>query len=208
MRKYARRFTVLALVVSVVASCAFLSLVLVGGMWLQTYHVLTQETLVAEVIISARQTDQHGEYANVVYQPVEDTSALAYIFSPQHTQNRGNSQDFKIYGDTLHIGGPMIKLHTGLLLFNFENIYKVGVIFGRYNLDPDLERSKAVNSSYDINGGIDETWRDLAVHINEFPRNLLFDTTQVSTPGVFIESRPVKYQLFITPTGFLWRKTN
>ncbi|MCA9378809.1 hypothetical protein KC640_00110, partial [Candidatus Dojkabacteria bacterium] len=68
------------------------------------------------------------------------------------------------------------------------------------------ERTKEVNSSYDLNGGIDSTWRDLASNIDVFPRNIFFDTTQISTPGVFFQNTAKEYELYITPSGFLWRE--
>lgn len=196
------------LITLLVLTCLILTGILLGGSWLSSYQVFTEKKLVANVTVSAKQQDENGEYANIIYQPINDTAATNYLFSPVHVVNNGDRQDFKIYGDSVHIGGPIIKLHDNLILFNFQTIYKVGAIFGKYNLDAEHEQRKTVASNYELNGGIDGTWKDSADHIDEFPRNMFFVATQISTPGVIFEDSAKEYAVYITDAGFAWEEAN
>jgi hypothetical protein len=105
------------------------------ALFLQTFFALTREIPVAEVVMSPLQSDADGEYIQIEFTPYSYQSALLHVFNPQtdtNTPQPGKTQIYKVYGDTVAVRGPLIKLHPGLLILNFENIYKLALIEGEY----------------------------------------------------------------------------
>jgi hypothetical protein len=111
---------------------------------------------------------------------------------------------FKVYGDTLHVGGPIIKFYDHLALLNFKTIFKVSKLYGRYNSDNQMELNKGVNSSFDLNGGIEPFRFTLSDHYTSWPFNMFVHTIEFSDSGIFASSQSKSYNLYIRPTGFLW----
>src|SRR5690606_20051587 len=104
-----------------------------------------------------------------------------------------------------HIGGPILRFYDHLVLINFKTVYKVGTIYGRYNFDNQKELNRKVISSFELNGGVDATWRDISERIDQWPYNMFADLTNISTPGLEISrSRARSYNLYMTVNGFLW----
>ncbi len=195
------------LVIIFLVACIVSGVFVFFGSWLHTYNAFTDKTLVAEVTVSQFKQDENGEYIDVTYKPIVEQSALAALFTTNAPSAQpGSSQSFKIYGDTVHIGGPIVKFYDSLVLFNFKTIYKVGKIYGRYNLDNNLEINRKVPASFDLNGGIDTTWQTINDNIKNWPYNLAFETTDISAPGVFASKSggDKVYNFFMTNTGFLW----
>jgi len=205
--------TIFSLVLLIIFLVACFGLVTVGyfAAWLQTYKAFTDKTLVAEVTISESKKDDKGSYADVKFTPYQTQSALNTLFSQNNQPVKGDSQSYKLYGDTIYVGGPIIKFKDSLILFNFKTIYKLGKIYARYDLDNSLEQARTpdIASSYDINGGYTD-WKYL--HDNYVSNNIIgdvyrdfIDTTQISSAGMFVDNKPHTYQVFMTTTGFLWQ---
>ncbi len=202
---------------SLVLVCVFLvvclSLIVLGysAAWLHTYHAFTAKSPVAEVTISAQKQDAKGQYVDVTFTPLQTQSALLTAIAPNNTTDKKEeSVSYKLYGDVVYIGGPIVKFKDELILFNFKTIYKIGKIYARYDLDNDKERARTpdIASTYDINGGFAD-WKN--IHDNLTSDTLLgnilrffIDTTQVSSPGMFTNNRQSRYTLYITNTGFQW----
>jgi len=197
----------LLLVIVFLVACIVVSVIGLLGAWMHTYNAFTSKTLVAEVIVSQLKEDEVGQYIDVTYKPVQQQSALAALFvsAPSNNQTSGE-QSFKVYGDTVHIGGPIVKFYDHLILFNFKTIYKVGKIYGRYNLDNEKEINRKAPASFDLNGGIDETWQTLNDNIDKWPYNMFFQTTEISTPGMFASKSAGQhtYNIYMTVLGFSW----
>ncbi len=213
----------LVLIIVFVVVCFFISIAGYTGLWLQTYKAFTQKTLVAEVTISELKKDDgqgpqgKGEYADVNVTMIQSESALAKIFGVKTSEpEKGNTKSYKLYGDVVYLGGPIVKFKDELTLINFKTIYKVAKVFSRYDLDNTKEINKSAEvlaqSSYDINGGYAD-WK--SIHDNLTSDNLVgslyrlvLDTTQVSEPGMFISNKSLTYNFYITNTGFLWELKN
>lgn len=209
--------TIISLVLFIFFLIACFLLVTVGfiGAWLHTYRVLTSKTPVAQVVISEQREDENGPYAVVQYTPIQAESALSRLFFTSGDDNDeiGETQEYKLYGDTVHIGGPIVKFEDELILFNFKTIYKVSKIFARYNIDNELEINRNEEqqqmSSYDLNGGIDSTWKDIHEDLGDGSLkgtvyNWFIDATQLDVPGQFVASEEREYTLYLTNSGFLW----
>ena len=215
MKSTSKLILSLVLVIVFLLACGLvLSLGFVGA-WLHTYRAFTERKPVAQVTLSEQKEDEFGKYVEVEYKPVDEDSALVSFITgePQSSDDFSDSQNFKLYGDTVHVGGPMIKFRDELILFNFDSIYKVGKIFSRYNIDNEAEinrnETQMKNSSFDLNGGIDSNWKN--VHDNLTQDNLegrlyreIIDTTQLDVPGQFVSNKPLTYTLYITNNGFIW----
>jgi hypothetical protein len=209
------------IIVSLVLFSLFLIVCLVltiGGyttLLLRTYSVFTQREPVAEVTISEMKEDSYGEYADVYLKvSKKENTALSYIFGAPSTPETVTDTDeysFKVYGDTVHLSGPIIKFHNGLIFINFQTIFKLGQVYGRYNFDNQKEQNRPDEafSSFEINGGISD-WQN----VFEWYQNdgglwgrvtrLLVDSMQISSEGQAITSQPQKYTVFMTNEGFLW----
>lgn len=185
-----------------------------AGFWLHTYKVFTAKTPVAEVIISEMKSDEAGSYADVELIQLTSRSALNNLFNstPIVSFNDEKKSQFKVYGDSIYVGGPIVKFKDELTLLNFRTVYKLGKLYGRYDLDNEQETSKPTDaqeqSSYDLNGGYGE-WKTVFDHYSsedlfgQFIRTFVA-STQISTAGVFVQNHSQRYLIFITNTGFLW----
>ncbi len=215
MKSTSKLILSLFLIIFFLVACGMVMSVGFVGAWMHTYKAFTKKTPVAEITISQQKKDEFGDYADVVYKPIKVESALSQFIAPKEadSDNFEKEHTFKLYGDTIHLGGPIIKFRDELVLLNFDSIYKIGKIFSRYNIDNEKELNKnetqIKNSSFDINGGIDENWK--TVHENLTADNLkgqiirLFvDTTQLDVPGQFVSNRDLTYTLYVTNSGFLW----
>lgn len=215
MKNATKIITSLLLIIIFLLACgAMLSIGFVGA-WLHTYRVLTDRRPVAEITISELKEDDLGQYMDVTYKPIKEESALVALIAPDDSEDVEFEQEqtFKLYGDTVHIGGPMVKFNDGLILVNFKTIYKVGKIFSRYNIDNEKEINKTPEmqkkSSYDINGGIDSNWQSVHDKLTENSLRgkiyrIFVDTTQLDVPGQFASNREQTYTLYITNNGFVW----
>lgn len=211
MKKYLKIIISLILLIVFLITCFFVFTFGYIGFWLHTYNVFTKKTPVAEITISALKQDEKGSYAIVDLQIIKGQSALSSIFVNDLNYRENIKEQYKLYGDTIYIGGPIIKFHDNLILFNFETVYKIGKIFSRYELDKEKEKERSIQtaSSYEINGGFND-WK--VVHDNLTSDNILgkfyrlfIDTTQISMPGQFVSNKDLKYTLYITNTGYLWK---
>ncbi len=182
---------------------------------LRTYSVFTQREEVAKVTISERKQDSLGQYADVYIKiKKSENTAFGQLFgigSSTTPESNFDEYSFKIYGDTVHVSGPVIKFRNELIFVNFQTIFKLGQLYGRYNFNNDAEENRPAEafSSFDINGGISE-WQS----VFEFYQNDggfwgwivrgIVDSTQISSEGQPITSQPHDYTVFITNEGFLW----
>ena len=201
------------LIILFLVSCFALFTLGYFAAWLQTYRAFTERRPVAEVIISEMKTDTLGSYTEVEFTEIDTDSALskALAINSSNSEIHKATQKYKLYGDVVYIGGPIVKFHDSLILINFKTTYKLGKIFARYDLNNELEKNRtpAMASTYDIDGGYGD-WK--VIHDNLSSGTLVgklyglfIDTTQISAPGIYISNRPLKYTLYITTTGFLWK---
>ncbi len=200
--------------------CLFLVICLiitVGGytaLLLRTYSVFTQREEVAKVTVSERKVDSNGTYADVYLKiKKSENTALGQLFGAGSTPEEAKLEEysFKVYGDTVHLSGPIIKFRNELIFVNFKTIFKLGQVYGRYNFNNEAEENRPDEafSSWDINGGISDWQRVFEFYQNDngfwgwIVRGIV-DSTQISSEGQPITSQPHEYTVFITNEGFLW----
>jgi len=176
------------------------------ALFLQTFSALTRETPVAQVVMVPIQSDDNGEYMDIEFTPYRFESSLAHVFNLQDTGSAGapgETQTFKIYGDTVAVRGPLIKLHPGLLILNFENIYKLSLIEGEYRRASNAGRE---GTEITINGGFDDSWWNVNNQEANFPYNLIVDRFTFSgdeEPGFYGEGRK-RYEIVVTMDAITW----
>lgn len=200
------RFLVGALIL--VTLCGAFSTLSVLALFLQTFFALTREIPVAEVVMSPIQSDAQGEYIEIEFTPYTNQSALLEIFNPKTSEltekpQLGKSQIYKVYGDTVAVRGPFIKLHPGLLILNFENVYKLSLIEGEYRRS---RGSTSEGSEYIINGGFEDFWWDFNNQEASFPYNVIVDRVTFSgdeEPG-FRGTGKKRYQIVVTMDTLTW----
>ncbi len=177
------------------------------GLFLQSLSVLSGETVVAEVVMSPIQTDTQGDYIEIDFTPFIYQSALSEIFSPANPddlQNLGQTQSYKLYGDTVGIEGPFIKLHDGLLFLNYSNIYKLTLLEGEYRLPEN--RNEGEGTEIIINGGYDASWWDFNGQVANPPYNNVierFTFEGAREPG-FKGTGKRKYEIVATFDTLTW----
>jgi len=209
MKNAIRTILSLTLIVAFLLLCITVLTAGYAGIWVHTYNVFTQKTKVADVEISELQSDDAGDYMNVKFTEYSYGSGLETLLYSTNPKIKLN--EFKVYGDSLYIGGPIIKFKDELILLNFKTMYKISKIYGRYS-DNNEEISRTDDaqrySSYDLNDGYAD-WRGLVDNyradglVGDFYR-LFIDTTQLSEPGQFSSNKSLNYELYISNTGFIW----
>ena len=129
---------------------------------LRTYSVFTQREEVAKVTISERKEDSLGQYADV-YIKIKKSENTAFgqlfgIASSPTPEVNFDEYSFKIYGDTVHVSGPVIKFRNELIFVNFKTIFKMSQVYVSDNYDNDAEekRHAETSSEFSINGGISD----------------------------------------------------
>jgi hypothetical protein len=202
----------LVLIIVFLVLCIVLMTFASFGIWLRTYKIFTERIPVAEVTISEQKTDEKGQYADVTVTQIKGQSALAAFIDPSGDSDseKLNSESFKLYGDVIYLGGPIVKFKDSLRLFEFKTIFKVAKLYARYDLDNEKEiaRTPEIASSHDLNGGIGG-WKN--IHDNLSSDNLtggfyrlFIDTTQLSVPGMYVSNKELHYTVYMTNSGFLW----
>jgi len=194
-------------VAAVILGVCFTSAAL--ALWLQTFVALTRETPVAEVVMSPIQADDTGEYIQIEFTPYVTESALLHIFNREaatapQTLEPGETQTYKIYGDTVAVRGPLIKLHPTLLILNFSNVYKLALIEGEYRRQSASNPSEG--TEIPLNGGFDDSWWNFNSREATFPYNLIVDRFTFAgdeEPG-FFGSGKKRYQIVVTLDSITW----
>ncbi len=176
--------------------------------WLHTYNALTNEVTVAEVLMYPIAEDENGRYIEIEFTPYIQQSALTSVINPNiaETDAVGETKNYKLYGDTVAIGGPMVKFHNELILLNFETAFKLARIRGVYEMNLQEEADRTIQSAVDLNGGFDDTWWTLNDNEGEWPYNMFVDRVQFSVPGEpgFRSEGVKRYEIRATKDGFAW----
>ena len=209
MKNAIRIIFTLSLVVLFLSLCLGIISVGYSGIWLHTYNVFTERTKVADIELSELKTDIGGEYIDVSFKEYKQPTGLESVFGISSIKT--SEKTYKIYGDSIYIGGPILKFKDELTLFNFKTMYKIAKIYGRYSDNTkEINRGDEASSnvSYDINDGYGD-WKNVfevyrsESFVGEIYRQFI-DTTQLSEPGQFASNKPLKYELYISNTGFIW----
>lgn len=212
MKNFLKSTTSLLLVIFFLIACMIVISFIFVSSWLHTYSVFTQQKPVATLSLSEQKIDENGPYVDVTLDIIEGISPTAAIFSG--TENQSNNVDtttYKLYGDFVYLGGPIIKFEDFLTLLNFEIVYKIGQIEAEYTLDLDLEKTRTEEtfSTYELNGGIDG-WRNVTIAIrdNTFQGQIyswfIDSIPQIDKQGVAVLDTPQEYTLCVTEEGFFF----
>jgi hypothetical protein len=184
-------------------TCAFL------GLFLQTLFVLEREVIAAEVVMGPLQTDANGEYMEIQFTPYQYDTALSKILNQGPTAAPapalGITQTYRVYGDTVAVRGPLIKLHTGLLLLNYGNIFKLTLIEGEYRRNSNAA-ARPEGTEIILNGGFDDSWWNFNDQEASYPYNLLIDRVTFSgdeEPG-FTGGGHKRYHIVVTFDTITW----
>jgi hypothetical protein len=191
----------LSLVIVFLMTC-IVSILTVGvSMWLHTYKALTKKTLVAEITTSELKYEDDIPYFDVTYKQVQQKTAFQRIFSRgnEETTHYELTEDYKVYGDRVEVGGEIIKWNDWLNLLGLDTIYKISRLKGNYS-DTELER-EAERSVYDLNGGVDSIWKTLQKNEESF--SFLVDSVYSSAGMKFVEDKDVKWGVYVTTDGIL-----
>ena len=194
-----RMMKLLALVafIAVLFSCGAIAL------FLSTVYALTREIPVAQVIMSPIQSDSQGEYIEIEYTPYDYPSALVKVVSRNDDDEElGRTQRYKVYGDVVAVRGPLIKLHTGLQLLGYDNVYKLALIEGEYRRRP----GQGEGSEFPLEGGFDASWWDFNQQEANYPYNLIVDRFTFAgheEPG-FVGAGKKRYEIVVTMDTITW----
>lgn len=191
-----------AVLALIVGACFTLSSL---ALFLRTVFALTRETPVAEVVMSPLQTDDNGAYMDIEFTPYVQESALENIFSQASGTGpeRGETESYRVYGDTVAIRGPLISLYPALLILNYSNVYKLSVIEGEYRMPANAGRQ---GSEFPINGGFDTYWWNFNSQEATYPYNLIvkrFTFSGDEEPG-FVGTERKRYEIVVTMDAITW----
>ena len=212
MKTTIKTSTSLVLLIIFIATCSILIFLLFAAGWLYTYKVFTRETPVAKVIISEQKNDSIGEYFEVEIQEIEGKPSVSALFNPEAQISRDllEPMTFKLYGDTVDIGGPTIKFKDFFNFFNLETVYKIAFVRAEYSdITKEENRIKNMTRRIDLNGGYN-TWRSVQEDVQnntlrgQVLKIFIDHLPQLNSRGVFITSTEQELVLCVTEEGFLF----
>lgn len=185
----------LGIAVIAIAIGALISVASIAIM-LRALHVFTEEKVVAEVVMYPIQADERGEYIEIEY--------TAVLSSDNGVDQYGEEVTYKLYGDTVAIRGPFIKLHDTLLFIDYENVYKLTVIEGEYRRATNAGSGEGTEVT--INGGFDDSWWNFNSREASFPFSLVIDRMTISGDeefGFYGTGRK-RYDIVVTHDTITW----
>lgn len=205
--------SIILLLLFIVACLGILALTFFAA-WLHTYRVFTEQTPVAKVTISEQKEDENGRYTEVTIQEVKGISPTNAIFNPNSRDQSEliSPQTFKVYGDTVEIGGPVVKFKDFLTLLNFKTVYQIAFLQSKYSNpnEQKLADENNVTQLHYLNGGY-ETWAEVQRDITngtirgEMLKLFIDYLPQLNTRGLFVDPRkPMEAVLCVTEEGFLF----
>lgn len=153
------------------------------------------------------QSDENGTFIEIEFTPYQLESAWETAISGADTPSEillGETKEYKVYGDTVAVRGPLITLHQGWRILNFDNIFKLALIEGEYRV-PGANRN-VEGSEFSINGGFDEFWWNVNAQEAIFPYNTLIKRVTFSgdeEPG-FVGANKKRYHIVITADSITW----
>ncbi|MEP7104098.1 MAG: hypothetical protein ABI721_05310 [Candidatus Dojkabacteria bacterium] len=211
MKTFIKIIISLILLIVFILGCFVLTLLTFTGIIFNSYQVFTDKKEVAELTISEAKSDVFGEYADVTVTPINNEStALTWILLNNKSETKVNLpvKSFKVYGDFVFIGGPIVKFNDGLALINFKTIYKLASLSGEYKFDlvKEKNRPNQAFSKFQFDGGYDDwkpvfnNWKQPGI-LGDIYRNLI-QTTEDQEVGTDITNTELKYIVYITNSGF------
>jgi hypothetical protein len=194
-------------------ACGLALIIIFGAAWLHTYKVFTSQTPVAEITISEQKEDALGPYADVTVRQVKGRSPLSSIFNPYDKSDDDllNADSYKLYGDYVEIGGPIIKFKDFLTLFNFKTVYKIALLNAAYVSDIELERNRTAEmfSRIELNGGF-ASWKSVQEDVQsdnfrgKLIKAVIDSIPQIDPKGVFVTKQEQVLTLCVTDKGFFF----
>ncbi len=214
MKGFFKSTTTLVLIIVFLVACILSMLLIFAASWLHTYKSFTREKTVAEIRISEQKEDELGKYVEVELTPiVNDQSALSRIFIGEEDPNptKLSTETYKLYGDLVEIGGPIIKFKNGLILVNFETAYKLNILDVEYENDDVAEENRTSEMIDRVRiGENDNTYRQIADAIREDSitgkiYKIFFDgEPQRKQTAIYVTDKPVEGVIVIRNDGFHW----
>ena len=192
----------IVILVSVVATLGIALLALLNSLF-----VLTAETAVAEVVMSPIQSDANGEYIDIEFSPYLRRSAASEIINQRDEEQAptlGKPRRYRVYGDTVGIEGPFIKLHDVLVFLHFRNVYKLSLIEGEYRQPHNANAGEG--SEIEIDGGYDASWWDFNSQVAQGLYNPVVDRFTFASalePG-FYGTGKRRYEIVATYDTLTW----
>lgn len=211
MKTFYKIILSLILIIIFLLSCGLLSMGVMSGLFLHTYQVFTDKRPIAEMLVSEKKTDQYGEYADVTLKIInKESTALTWTLLNNKSDKNVEFpvKDFKVYGDFVFIGGPIVKFRDEFTLLNFKTMFKLVALSGEYKFDLEKEKNRPDEafSKFQFNGGYDDwkpvfnNWKQTGI-LGDVYRSLI-QTTEAQEVGTDITDTQTKYVVYITNGGF------
>jgi len=181
------------------ATIFFLSLFIIIGailslsVWLHTYHVFTQEKLVAEVHISKKVMRDGKPTFHVKYIPKDDVSGFWGMLGSDAKSDE-IEVEFDMVGDQVFFNADFIRWKDWLTMVKFKPVYKVNRIVPGYQKAEDYKKFGV--EVFDLNGGPD----NFAAKLQDKPEKYRWLAKSVffSGAGINVQDQDVVYELKVT----------
>jgi hypothetical protein len=184
-----------------VLSCLLVaSVTWLGAAWLQTYRAFTQETIVAEVIISEVKHDDKGNhYIEFWYMPNSSPNVLQ-----EWLGLGGDNNDIPLSttlpGDAFRVQADYFKWDDLGTWFGLKPMFKLTRIAGDYQDIDDYNNKE--HHAEDLNGGTDDTWQYLKDHADSYN---WVGTTYTSGVGQNATNETRTFEVIATEDGLILR---
>ncbi|MEO6729399.1 MAG: hypothetical protein ABIM99_05765 [Candidatus Dojkabacteria bacterium] len=201
----------LLLIITFLIACGVLMFGTMAGLFLHTFQVFTDKRPVANMTISEQKTDEYGEYADVSL-TIINRQSTALTWALLNNKSDFNAelpvQHFKVYGDFVYVGGPIVRFNDNLTLLNFQTMFKLVSLSGEYKFDLTKEKNRPDQafSKFQFNGGYDDwkplfnNWKQTGI-LGDVYRGIVQTTTD-NEVGTDIIGRSIDYTVYITNGGF------
>jgi hypothetical protein len=182
-----------------ITTIAILSIFLVLGtifsvaVWLNTYKVLTRETVVANIYVSKKVIKDGKPTFTVHYVPREDVSGWWGIFG-----SKAHSADAEVttelVGDQVYVEADYIRWNNVLTLMNIKPVYKTNRIKSGFQNVDDYQRYHV--GAVDLNGGPDSFAKKLQGNPDKF--SWLAQSVYISSAGINVQDEETSYKVVST----------
>lgn len=183
------------LVTTIIVLCVFLVIgaIFSFGVWLNTYKVLTQETVVADIYVSQKIIKDDRPTFTVTYKPRADVSGWWGIFGSK-AKSADSEITVEMIGDQVFFSADYIRWNNWVTLFNVKPVYKTNRINSGFQKIEDYQ--KYYVDAVALNGGQDS----IAASLQENPKRLEWfaQSVYISSAGVNVLSEEASYKLIAT----------
>jgi hypothetical protein len=163
------------------------------GIWLHTFKVFTQETVVAELFVSKKIIKDGSPKFTVKYTPKKDVSGWWTIFGSD-AKSADHEVSMELTGDQVFVEADYLRWSNWVTFANVKPVYKTNRVKTGFQHAEDYKKYNV--EVVDLNGGPD--W--FAAKLQQTPDKFswLAQSVYLSSAGINVTNEDVTYKVIST----------